>query len=637
MRKILVKFDASRLSLPYRKLTVSAAAVATLTLVGVAGWYTGSDVSRERIYRHAGLFYNNAPVTTFTADAVASTIGSAPGVLSSEDAQRYQQILTLQARREWAKAANILNEVRNPVLAGYVLAERYLSPAYPTRLEEIAAWLADYGDQPQAKDIYRLGISKNNGSAKGLPEAEQFAVLSGYGDTVVANVSGGNRLNAIPAKAWADRAAAKGLWKNIRQLIDSEKLEEAVKLVNSDQASSLLTNVERDVARWETAAHYLYDGKPEKAYPLAARAASASGEQVPSMHWIAGISAWQMKDKKAAYEHFSRMAEAESAPWEKSAAAFWAWRAGKAIGRSSQAAGFLEVAAENPRTFYGMIATKALKRDVHSPDSARELSRADTDILYQNSAVRRAVALSQIGRQTDAEEELRRVFPQMKDRNERERVLKLAHTLNLSAVQISMANVLKRGAEDDITALDYALYPMPKWEPKGGFAVEPALIFAFGRQESGFRPEAKSPGGALGVMQIMPETARYMTEKMNLSLTSNSALLSPQTNLALGQSYLDHLLTNPLINGNLIYLAAAYNAGPGKLAGWKQTSEMKHDPLLFLESIPYGETRHYVKQVLTAYWVYQALDGREPESAEMLAKGDWPVYQPMTASARAEY
>ena len=157
--------------------------------------------------------------------------------------------------------------------------------------------------------------------------------------------------------------------------------------------------------------------------------------------------------------------------------------------------------------------------------------------------------------------------------------------------------------------MDALKYPVPDWKPKEGFSIDPHLIYALIRHESGFHSSAVSSSGALGLMQLMPKTAGMMlgSEKKydhNISIVSE-----PILNITLGEKYIEHLLNNKLVEGNLFYMLTAYNAGISRLKEWKNTIDSKDDYLLFLESIPYPETRYYVMQVMNNYWIYSELDG----------------------------
>jgi soluble lytic murein transglycosylase-like protein len=161
--------------------------------------------------------------------------------------------------------------------------------------------------------------------------------------------------------------------------------------------------------------------------------------------------------------------------------------------------------------------------------------------------------------------------------------------------------------------------------PASGYKVEQALLFAIMRQESKFNPNAAGSGGARGLMQLMPATAHAMARSIKLS----GSIASPAVNMALGQQYLQSLMDTDSVGNNLVFLLVAYNAGPVVLEKWQDTIAYNQDPLLFIESIPYGVTRDYVVNVIGNYWVYSELFGNNNPSLAMVAKGGWPLYAGM--------
>ncbi|MFD1380715.1 lytic transglycosylase domain-containing protein [Fodinicurvata halophila] len=162
--------------------------------------------------------------------------------------------------------------------------------------------------------------------------------------------------------------------------------------------------------------------------------------------------------------------------------------------------------------------------------------------------------------------------------------------------------------------------------------MDRALLYAFMRQESNFQPGASSGLGARGLMQIMPATARYLASKReSLQPISGQPLDKPDVNLAYAQQYLLYLMEEQAAGGDLIRLMISYNAGPGNLQKWEEqladaTGDVLADPLLFLESLPSYETRHFVRRVLTNLWIYRKRLGQIPSSLEDLASGSWPHY-----------
>ena len=338
--------------------------------------------------------------------------------------------------------------------------------------------------------------------------------------------------------------------------------------------------------------------------------------------WHAGLEAWRYGNKYEAARMFSIITKHHDdlSPWTVSAAAYWSYRSYNALGQSSLAQKYLHMAAEQPRSFYGILARKQLKQKLGLDMQPASLSDSDMLEMIGDQAIRRTIALAQVGMCELAENELRTLFMQS-DSDEKVRLLALAHSLNLASVQISMA---KRMSNDK--ALDYAKYPIPNWRPDGGFKIAPELIFALMRQESGFRPSAVSSGGALGLMQLMPKTALLMQKRMSNGSDVTGNASEPELNITLGQKYVRHLLDNELVDGNLFYMLAAYNAGPGRLQEWKSDIAYHDDPLLFVESIPIAQTRHYVMQVMTNYWIYCELADKPSRSIYSVLRGHWPSY-----------
>ncbi|MCE9954046.1 transglycosylase SLT domain-containing protein [Aeromonas allosaccharophila] len=129
-----------------------------------------------------------------------------------------------------------------------------------------------------------------------------------------------------------------------------------------------------------------------------------------------------------------------------------------------------------------------------------------------------------------------------------------------------------------------------------------SLLYAISRQESALYPQAQSPVGARGLMQLMPATAKETAGKLGVPYRNEQQLFDPAMNIRLGSAYLKRLLD--VYDGNRILAAAAYNAGPGRVKRWRDQSDNK--PMdVWVESIPYKETRNYVQNVLSFDLIYQ--------------------------------
>jgi soluble lytic murein transglycosylase len=133
------------------------------------------------------------------------------------------------------------------------------------------------------------------------------------------------------------------------------------------------------------------------------------------------------------------------------------------------------------------------------------------------------------------------------------------------------------------------------------YSLDPLFVLAVMREESRFKPESCSPKGALGLMQIMPATAREIAHHLGEEYRED-ILLDPEVNIRYGTWYLAQL--NKQFDGNAVIVLAAYNAGCGRVAKWLQASDL--GPYL-IEDIPFFETREYVKKVLKSYKIYSRL------------------------------
>lgn len=338
----------------------------------------------------------------------------------------------------------------------------------------------------------------------------------------------------------------------------------------------------------------------------------------PAERWGPALENFRNKRYSAAARQFEAVSRLPKAsPWIVSAGAFWAARAHMLGGHPHQVTEWLHKAAQHPLTFYGLIARETLgvegSLDLRDPFLRVDDARA----LIAQPAGRRAVALLQINEAQRAEAELAAVNIGQSAQLARA-VVALANHGNMPRLSLRVGN---RTIGLEQAEHDAAIYPIPAWQPLSGYDIDRALIYALMRRESSFNPEARNNSGASGLMQLMPATARAMAGKP----ISSGKLLEPETNIALGQKYVQRLLADRAVNGDLIRLAASYNAGPGNIAKWRrQTSE--DDPLLFIASLPSRETRVFIESVLTDLWIYRMRLGQQSPSLAMLASGSWPMY-----------
>ena len=312
-----------------------------------------------------------------------------------------------------------------------------------------------------------------------------------------------------------------------------------------------------------------YSGDVAKAYPLAV----AAGEK-----WVAALSAYRLEDYPAAYDLFKQVvAETTSDDWLKAGAAFWASRTAVAAGVAEEENGWLQAAAANPWTFYGMVAEAKLGQ---RPVATFASVVLPPDVLA-----------------AEAGDPLARLIR--------------ASATNIEQVETAMAAGGDRGA---------IAYPTPVLMPDGGCIIDPALVYAIVRQESRFNATAGSRVGARGLMQLMPATAALTADDPRYR-TNRSLLNNPGDNLRLGQTYVN-LLANEMVGDDILKVVAGYNGGPQAVIRTLERMGQGSDPFLFIESLPAKETRDYVEKVVAGYWLYRRQFGQDTPSLAALVRGE---------------
>ena len=346
---------------------------------------------------------------------------------------------------------------------------------------------------------------------------------------------------------------------------------------------------------------------------------AASAYRALPATWLKGLAAWRANKIDRAKRAFEAAARSQtSSRWTVSAAAFWAARAELRSDHPELFNYWLGVAAQYPRTFYGLLARRTLGVDSYIDFDLPGFTALDGDVLYGIGAGRRALALIQIGDNARAEAELR-ALAQDAPANLLESILAVADRANMVSLAVSLTPRVAASSDDDRNRVQY---PVPRWKPRGGFQVDRALLYGLMRQESRFLPVAHNPSGASGLMQLMPATARTMAAHTGL----RGGLSDPSTNMALAQRYVIELLNDSRINGNLFYFAVAYNRGPSYLPQLRARAKNGDDPLMFVESIANQETRFFIHQVMTNYWIYRQRLRQPTPDLDALAAGQWPIY-----------
>jgi len=584
-------------------------------------------ISIKNILSILGLVFTIllAPVAGAASNQMAALSNGAPDrferpqILDDRNLSLYKKIFKLQDAGRWKKADKLIAQLTDKTLLGHVQVQRYLHPtAYRSRYKELRRWLVAYRDHPQAKRVYELAKKRKPKNALNAPKPSG-AYLSGSGhDGTGMGKTYKPRKRLTKGKA---RKAA-SYTRKMRHYTRKGWTKSVKRLLGTKEVHKLLHRGEVDRARTWLAAGYYADGRDVWAYDWALKAIKKSGRYLPTAHWLAGLSSWRLGKLERAASHFEKVAKSDySSDWMISASSYWAARSYLIQGQPQKVNELLAKSALYPRTFYGLLANRALGYEAVFDWTMPNLSVDGIAALKRNKQGLRALALLQLGQDEMAEKEFRKGYAKM-TREARTAMLAVAMRTNMASFTMRLAGVLSRNGQD---VPDGAYFPVPQWQPKNGFKVDKALIFALMRQESGFNPKAKSYAGAKGLMQLMPGTASFVAKDRRYRWSKK--LYEPETNIKLGQNYIKMLLNEKAVNGDLFHLTAAWNGGPGNLNKWKRNVKHNNDPLLFIESIPSRETRHFVEKVLTNFWIYRDQMGQELTTLDAIASGGWPAYE----------
>ena len=556
------------------------------------------------------------------APARASEASFTPSVLSDEDRALYRDIFALQEDARWREADKKIAALSDTSLVGYVKMERYLHPtAYRSTYDELKQWMAYYADHPDADRIYALARRKQPRGATSplapIPRKWRAEPSSPLHPDIAADYARTSKplLTQIEGR--------------VRFLVRKEQATTALKEIEQRRARGAITERQFDRMRSWIAASFYYQGYVARAEEVAEEIAGRNGDVAVLAYWISGLIHFREGDMATAHERFAAMARVEEQDDSlRSAAGFWAARTALADGHVDEVSPLLEIAAAYPFTFYGQLALAQLGRDYDYRWTAPPL---DADgfarLAAADPAVKRAVALFEVGRVTEADLEFRWINGRIADAHAVD-LLALESRLDLPAAQLDLA-LYHQGK-----AFEAGLYPVPSYAPANGFTTDRALLYALMRQESKFKVEATSRVGARGLMQLMPRTASYVAKDRTLQRgKGRDKLYDPALNLSIGQDYVNHLIQTSA-EGDLFNMALAYNGGPGNLRRWKRDLAIE-DPLLFIESIPNPESRDFVEHVLTNFWVYRQRLGQKPQSRDRVAAGELPLHEALDEIAES--
>ncbi len=348
----------------------------------------------------------------------------------------------------------------------------------------------------------------------------------------------------------------------------------------------------------------LRDGDPRMAYRVASSHHLTGGSDYADLEFVAGFAALrQLGDARAALDHFQRLTAAVSTPVSLARGAYWEGRAHEAMGQADAALAAFRRAAQYQTAYYGLLAAERLDIPLDPRLLGQERYPDWRDAAFADSSVLQAALLLEHA----GDRALAKRF-----------ILHLAEGLDATGLaQLSemvleqdephLAVLIGKEAAERGIILPRAYFPVTELVPDG-LAVSRALALSIARRESEFDPAVVSPAGALGLMQVMPETARMMARQLGKSFDRARLTSDPAYNAALGTAYLRELVEE--FGPSIALIAAGYNAGPGRPRAWVQQfgdpRRADVDVVDWVEMIPFAETRTYVMRVAEAVVIYRA-------------------------------
>ena len=287
---------------------------------------------------------------------------------------------------------------------------------------------------------------------------------------------------------------------------------------------------------------------------------------------------------------------------------YWRARGLAATGKKSDAEKAYASITEQ-FNFYGQLALEELGRAIVAPDRPAPVTAQEIAQARANPGLQRAVTLFKRGWRADAVPEWNFTIRGMSDRQ----LMAAAEVARHENIFDRVVNTSDRTSKE----FDFSQRYIAPFEGRVSaqarqIDIDPAWVYGLIRQESRFIMDARSVAGASGLMQLMPATARWVAGKIGMTDFTPAKVNDFDTNTKLGTTYLSMVLSD--LGGSQVLASAGYNAGPGRPMLWRSKLDSKVEGAIFAETIPFNETRDYVKNVMSNAVYYAALFSGQPQS-----------------------
>jgi soluble lytic murein transglycosylase len=343
-------------------------------------------------------------------------------------------------------------------------------------------------------------------------------------------------------------------------------------------------------------------------YKIASSHGLSTGEKAAEGEFLAGwIALRYLNHPAAGLRHFKRLGDLAETATEKARAGYWTGRALDALGQPGRAKAFYRDASKYSTVYYGQLAREKVGLNPIAEASAIGIASAPARTVIEKDEVVRAFRMvADLGHKNELPMFFEAFANRFKSVDEMNAVASLVWMEGGSYLTVRLAKTAA-AKHVYIDAWNYPDRALPEWKEIGK-PVERSLIYALARQESEFNPTAGSKVGAQGFMQIMPDTGKLVTKQYGLEYQDGILTNDPSFNVMLGAAHLGDLISNH--RGCYVLALVSYNAGPRRSREWiaeygdLRTGET--DPVDWIESIPYPETRQYVQKVLQNLHVYRS-------------------------------
>ena len=362
---------------------------------------------------------------------------------------------------------------------------------------------------------------------------------------------------------------------------------------------------------------------PSEAYNLLKFHGQKSIINISSAEWLSGWIALQfLNDPEKAKIHFLKMISLVKMPISKARANYWLGRTDKILGSNSSSLEYFKKAANFNSTYYGLLSNQLI------PENLRTSKKIylKFDIEYNILKDPRLNALRLLAFANEQRYSRKFINGLINKPLDAVFIEKILHLLKQAKRTDLFIISTKKAIKYDPSFQKY-LFPFP-YDSKINFNnakenIDQSLLISMAKQESEFFSNAKSRVGALGILQVMPKTAKLVSKKLGINYNKKLLANNPNYNIKIASTYLYYLLEE--FNGSLVLALASYNAGPTRVTRWIKTygnpNDKDIDTIDWIEKIPFRETRNYVQRILENYVVYQkVLQDREAEKQKNILK-----------------